>query len=142
MATNKLTQRDEIIERNAAQALMLITQSDQRRGSPTNENILSTSSSDETEKLRSSFLITLKAEEKFQIYLQNTNFKKAQFMRLHEIISKSLQVSLNTGRAKKYKLSVLDLFFDLGLLEVSRNAGRCCVHLLDKKTILKQMCRQ
>lgn len=100
MKRRKLTQRDGNNEKSAAQVLVLMRQSDQRRGPPTNKIILSASSSNEIENLRSPILSALEAEGGLQIYLQNTNFSKPKSMRLYELIPKILQVSLNK-RSKK-----------------------------------------
>lgn len=81
MATNEITERDEINERSAAQVLMLMMQSYQRQTPPTNDDFLLVSSSDETETLSSPILRALEAEGGLQIYLQDTNFGIPRFMR-------------------------------------------------------------
>lgn len=46
-------------------------------------------------------LSTLEAEGGLPIYVQNTNFSTADFMRLYELNEDSIQLSLNTERGGK-----------------------------------------
>lgn len=73
MAKNKLSQEDGINERNAAQVVIVMRQSDRRQIPPTNKSILSTSSSYETENLSSPIINALEAERKPSF------FEKQQF---------------------------------------------------------------
>lgn len=123
MEADELTERVVVYESNVAQVLILLSQSTQAEISQPREHcpVDSASAYEDTDQYISPMLSALEAKEAVSIYVQNTNFYKPEFMRLYKLIHDSLQISLNRGRGKKYKLAPLNLFFVL--LDYLRKAG-------------------